>query len=322
MKIGNIEIKGKLALAPLAGVSDLPFRTICREHGASLCYTEMVSAKALCYQDGKTKSLLMSDEADHPLGVQIFGSDPATMGEGAAKAAEISGADFVDINMGCPVGKIVKSGDGSALMKTPELAREIIESVRRNVKLPVTVKFRKGWDSGSVNAVEFAQMAEAAGVSVITVHGRTRSQMYSGRADWDIIKKVKEAVKVPVIANGDIFEPKDAVRILEWTGADMGLIARGSFGDPWLFQQAKALLDGESVPEKPPLRERVKVALRQIEMTIEQKGEKIGCLEARKHLAWYLRGVPHGAEMRQAVNNIVVKDDIYRVVEEILKKLR
>jgi len=322
MKIGNIEIRGKLALAPLAGVSDLPFRTICREQGAALCYTEMVSAKALCYQDGKTKTLLMTDEGDHPLGVQIFGSDPATMGEGAAKAAEISGADFVDINMGCPVGKIVNNGEGSALMRTPELAREIIESVRRNVKLPVTVKFRKGWDSGSVNAVEFAQMAEAAGVSVITVHGRTRSQMYTGRADWDIIRQVKEAVKVPVIANGDIFEPKDAVRILERTGADMGLIARGSFGDPFLFQQANALLNGEPMPEKPPLGERVKVALRQIEMAIAQKGEKIGCLEARKHLAWYLHGVPHGGEMRQMVNTIAVKDDIYRVVEEILKKLR
>ena len=322
MKIGDIEIKGKLALAPLAGVSDLPFRTICREHGASLCYTEMVSAKALCYQDGKTKTLLMSDEGDHPLGVQIFGSDPGSMGEGAAKALEISGADFVDINMGCPVGKIVKSGDGSALMRTPELAREVIESVRRNVKVPVTVKFRKGWDSGSVNAVEFAKMAEAAGVSAITVHGRTRVQMYAGRADWDIIRQVKEAVKVPVIANGDIFEPQDAVRILERTGADMGLIARGSFGDPWLFQRANALLKGEPMPEKPPMAERIKVALRQIEMTMEQKGEKIGCLEARKHLAWYIQGVPYGGEMRKLVNTIVTKDDIYRVAEEIIKKLR
>jgi len=322
MRIGDIEIKGKLALAPLAGVSDLPFRTICREHGAALCYTEMVSAKALCYKDEKTHSLLRTDATDHPVGAQIFGSDPGAMGEGAARAAEISGADFIDINMGCPVGKIVKSGDGSALMRTPELAREVIESVRRNVKLPVTVKFRKGWDSGSVNAVEFAQMAEAAGVSVITVHGRTRVQMYSGRADWDIIRKVKEAVKVPVIANGDVMEPRDAVRILERTGADMAMIARGSFGDPWLFEQAKALLDGEPMLEKPPLEERVRVALRQIEMTIEQKGEKIGCLEARKHLAWYLRGVPHGAGMRQAVNTIAVRGDIYRVAEQIVSTLR
>jgi len=321
MKIGNIEIKGKLALAPLAGVSDLPFRTICREHGAALCYTEMVSAKALVYQDGKTKGLLQTTEADHPLGVQIFGSDPASMGEGAAKALAISGADFVDINMGCPVGKIVKSGDGSALMKTPELARDIIESVRRNVDVPVTVKFRKGWDSGNVNAVAFAQMAEAAGVAALTVHGRTRVQMYSGLADWDIIRQVKEAVTVPVIANGDVFEPKDAPRILARTGADMAMIARGSFGDPWLFEQANALLAGEPMPDKPPLHKRVQVALRQIEMAMEQKGEKIGCLEARKHLAWYLRGVPHGSKMRTLLNTIAVRDDIYRVVEDILREL-
>ena len=322
MKIGTVEIRGKLALAPLAGVSDLPFRTICREMGAALCYTEMVSAKALVYQDGKTKGLLLSDEGDHPLSVQIFGSDPDSMGEAAVKAAEISGADILDINMGCPVGKIVKSGDGGALMKTPALAREIIESVCRRVSIPVTVKFRKGWDSGQVNAVEFAKMAEGAGVAAIAVHGRTRSQMYSGRADWDIIRQVKDAVTVPVIANGDIFEPRDAVRILERTGADMAMIARGSFGDPWLFSQANALLNGEPMPEKPPLRERLQVALRQMEMAIEQKGEKIGCLEARRHLAWYLRGVPHGSQMRQAVTQIHSRDDLYRIIEELGGKLR
>jgi tRNA-dihydrouridine synthase B len=321
MKIGNIEIKGKLALAPLAGVSDLPFRTICREHGAALCYTEMVSAKALVYQDKRTKELLRTDDTDHPVGGQIFGSDPVCMGEAAAKVMEISKVDFIDINMGCPVGKIVKSGDGSALMKTPELARDIIETVCRSVDVPVTVKFRKGWDSGNVNAVEFGKMAEEAGASVLTVHGRTRVQMYSGRADWDIIKQVKAAVKVPVIANGDIFEPRDAARILEWTGADMAMIARGSFGDPWLFAQANAHLAGAPVPERPPLKERIRVALRQIELTIEQKGEKIGCLEARKHLAWYLRGVPHGTRMKQAVNTILERGDIYRVTDRILQEL-
>jgi len=320
MKIGNVEIKGKLALAPLAGVSDLPFRTICREHGAALCYTEMVSAKALVYQDGKTKGLLRVDETDHPVSAQIFGSDPACMGEAAAKAIEVSGADIIDINMGCPVGKIVKSGDGSALMRTPDIARQVIEAVRRNVSVPVTVKIRKGWDSGHVNAVEFAQMAEAAGADAIAVHGRTRVQMYEGRADWDIIKQVKEAVKVPVIANGDVFEPRDAVRILAWTGADMAMIARGSFGDPWLFSQANALLNGEEMPEKPPLKERLQTALRQMELAFEQKGEKVGCLEARKHMAWYLRGVSHGSKARQAVTQITTRDDLYRIVEDIIRQ--
>lgn len=319
IKIGNVKIEGKLALAPLAGVSDLPFRTVCREHGAALCYTEMVSAKALVYQDKKSVTLLETTEFDAPLSVQIFGSDPVCMGEAAQKAIEISGGDILDINMGCPVGKIVKGGDGAALMKTPELARDIIETVVRSVKVPVTVKFRKGWDNGNVNAVEFAKMAEAAGVSAIGVHGRTRVQMYSGLADWDIIRQVKEAVSVPVIANGDIFSAKDAVRILERTKADMGMIARGSFGDPWLFREANAALNGEEVPEKPPLAERLAVAARQIEMTILQKGEKIGCLEARKHMAWYLRGVPHGTRLREMVQNITVADDIQKVIEKILK---
>ena len=322
MRIGNVEIPGKLALAPLAGVSDLPFRTVCRELGAALCYTEMVSAKALVYQDGKTKGLLLTDGGDHPVSAQIFGSDPVSMGEAAAKALEISGADIIDINMGCPVGKIVKSGDGSALMKTPELARDIIETVRRSVSVPVTVKFRKGWDSGRVNAVEFAKMAEEAGAYAIAVHGRTRSQMYSGRADWDIIRQVKEAVKVPVIANGDIFEPQDAVKILERTGADMAMIARGSFGDPWIFQQANALLEGKPMPEKPSLEERLATARRQMDMAIEQKGEKLGCLEARRHLAWYLRGIPHGSKMRQAVIAISSREELYRIIEEIGRKLR
>ena len=322
MKIGNVEIKGKLALAPLAGVSDLPLRTVCRELGAALCYTEMVSAKALVYQDGKTKGLLLTDEGDRPLSAQIFGSDPVSMGEGAARALEISGADIIDINMGCPVGKIVKSGDGSALMKRPELARDIIETVRRSVCVPVTVKFRKGWDSGSINAVEFAKMAEEAGAAAVAVHGRTRAQMYEGVADWSIIRQVKEAVRVPVIANGSIFEPRDAVRILEWTGADMAMVARGAFGDPWIFQQANALLEGLPMPEKPPLLERLEVARRQLDLAIAQKGEKLGCLEARKHLAWYLRGVPHGSKMRQAVIAIHSREELYQVIDDIGRKLR
>ena len=215
MKIGNVEINSKLALAPMAGVSDIAFRTVCRQLGAGLTYTEMVSTKALCYQDKKSKELLRIAPSEHPISAQIFGSDPVCMADGAAKALEESGADIIDINMGCPVGKVVSSGDGSALMKTPELAMKIIEAVNTAVDVPVTVKFRKGWDKGHVNAVEFAKMAEAAGAAAVAVHGRTRVQMYSGTADWDIIREVKNAVGIPVIANGDVFSGKDAVRILK-----------------------------------------------------------------------------------------------------------
>ena len=243
-KIGNITINSKLALAPMAGVTDLAFRMICRELGAGLTYTEMVSAKALVYKDNKTRSLLEIGEDEHPVGAQIFGSDVGCMAEGAVLALEISGADFIDINMGCPVGKVVKSGDGSALMKDPEKAMKIIEAVVKAIHTPVTIKIRKGWDKGNVNAVEFAKMAEQAGVSAIGVHGRTRTQMYSGKADWDIIRDVKRAVGVPVLANGDIFSAGDAARILKYTGADIAMVARGAMGDPWIFKQAAALLMG------------------------------------------------------------------------------
>lgn len=320
MKIGNVIIDSKLALAPMAGISDLPFRSICRRLGAGLTYTEMVSAKALVYQDNKTKTLLMTGEDEHPVGAQIFGSDISCMGEAAALAAEISGADFIDINMGCPVGKVTKSGDGSALMKSPELARDIIETVCRSIKIPLTIKIRKGWDASGVNAVEFAKMAESAGVSAIAVHGRTKTQMYSGKADWDIIRRVKEAVSIPVIANGDVFTADDAADILDYTSADMAMIGRGALGNPWIFRQAAARLAGEAVPPAPTLSERTDLAVCHFEALIGQKGEKIGCLEARKHFAWYLKGVPHAAAFRQKVNAISSREDIYRITEELREK--
>ena len=322
MQIGNIKIDSKLALAPLAGVSDLAFRTICREHGAGLVYTEMVSAKALVYQDKKTRTLLRIGDNEHPIAAQIFGSDPACMGDAAALALEISGVDFIDINMGCPVGKIVKSGDGAALMRDPDKAAKIIESVKKSVPCPVTVKIRKGWDKGNVNAVEFAIMAESAGASAIGVHGRTRVQMYSGKADWDIIREVKKAVNVPVLANGDIWEAKDVERILKYTGADMAMIARGSFGNPWLFEQALALLSGNDFPPLPPLSERVDTAIRQFEMAAEYKSEKVACLEARKHFAWYLRGVPHTGHFKQLISKAESLDDLRKITEEIKKEHR
>jgi len=322
MLIGNIQVKSKLALAPMAGVTDLAFRTICREYGAGLVYTEMVSAKALVYQDKKTRTLLRTGNYEHPIGAQIFGSDPVCMGDAAALALEISNADFIDINMGCPVGKVVKSGDGSALMRDPEKAMRIIESVRKSISCPVTVKIRKGWDKGNINAVEFAQMAESAGISVITVHGRTRKQMYTGKADWDIIREVKKTVKVPVIANGDIWEAKDVERILKYTGADMAMVARGSFGNPWLFKQAQAQIDGTIMPPLPPIGNRVDTAIRQFEIAAEFKSEKIACLEARKHFAWYLRGVPHSGHYKELISKAVTLNDLRNIALLIKKECK
>jgi tRNA-dihydrouridine synthase B len=238
--IGGVRTDSKLALAPMAGVCDLAFRAVCRVQGAGLTYTEMVRAKALGYNAQKTRALLRLGEDEHPAAAQIFGSDAACMAEGAALAREISGADIIDINMGCPVGKVVKSGDGSALMRDPDKAMDIIARVTKSVDCPVTVKTRKGWDKGRVNAVEFARMAEEAGAAAVAVHGRTRAQIYSGAADWDIIRDVKKNVKIPVLANGDVFSAEDAVRILRYTGADMVMIGRGAFGNPWIFSQAKA----------------------------------------------------------------------------------
>lgn len=322
MLIGTLQIDSKLALAPMAGVCDLAFRAICRSFGAGLTYTEMVSAKALVYQDGKTRSLLKLDEDEHPAAAQIFGSDIACMGEAAALAEQISGADIIDINMGCPVGKVVKSGDGSALMLDPEKAMKIIEAVKKHVACPVTIKIRKGWDKGKVNAVEFARMAEEAGAAAIAVHGRTRAQMYAGIADWDVIRAVKQNVKIPVFANGDVFSAEDAVRILKYTGADMVMIGRGAFGNPWIFDQAQAALNGDAVPELPPLRERIDTAVSQFALAEKFKGERIACLEARKHFAWYLRGVPHAGFFRDKITKIETMADIYKVSETIKRELR
>ena len=319
--IGGVDIPNRLALGPMAGVTDLAFRTICREQGAGLTCTEMVSAKALCYQDKKTIPLLQMGEDEHPAAAQIFGSDPVCMEEGAAIAHEVSGADLIDINMGCPVPKIANSGDGSGLMRDPDKAVKVLEAVIRGVKCPVTVKFRLGWDKGSINCVEFARAMEQAGAAAVAVHGRTRTQMYAGRANWDWIREVKRAVKIPVIANGDVFKGEDAPRILRYTGADMVMIGRGVFGNPWIFAQCLAALEGRPIPPMPPLSERCDAAVRQFEMAAAQKGEKIACLEARKQYAWYLKGVPHAGYYKEQISRLTTLQDVYKVTAGIKRDL-
>lgn len=322
MKIGAVEIPSQLALAPMAGVTDIGFRAVCRALGAGLTYTEMVSAKALCYQDKKTTPLLELLDGEHPAAVQIFGSDPACIEQAAGLALERSGADFLDINMGCPVPKVAGSGDGSGLMRTPELAVQVAEAaIRGTGGTPVTVKLRLGWDKGSINCIELAKALEAAGVSAITLHGRTRSQMYAGHADWSYIKAMKETLSIPVIANGDVFCGHDAVRILKVTGADAAMIGRGAFGNPWLFAQCAAALAGEPEPPLPPLRERIDTAVRQFEISAAHKGEKVACLEARRHFAWYLKGVPHASYWKAEVTKVSTLQDIYRAAEGIKRDL-
>ena len=321
MKLGNMQIDQPLFLGPMAGVTDWAFRTVCAELGASVTVTEMVSSRALVYKDKKSAALLRKNEGSI-CGAQIFGNNPEIMAEGARLALEISGCDFIDINMGCPMPKIANSGDGCGLMRTPELAGEILAAVVKAVDVPVTVKCRLGWDKGSINVLDFAKRMEDNGAALLTVHGRTRSMLYSGVADWDMIAKVKQQSNIPVIANGDIISAETALRCRNWTKADGLMIGRATFGNPWVFSEVRAALAGAEIPNRPPLSQRVDVAVRQFELAYEDKGEHIACLEARKHFAWYLKGVPYANYYKEQISGIQKMEDIYRIADGIRRDLQ
>ena len=321
MRIGNLEVPGMLALAPMAGVTDLAFRTVCADLGADMTVTEMVSSRALVYQDKKSRGLLKKNEGSI-CGAQIFGNDPEIMAEGARLALEISGCDFIDINMGCPMPKIANSGDGCGLMRTPELAGDIVKAVTKAVDVPVTVKCRLGWDKGNINVLDFTKRMEDNGAAMVAVHGRTRSMLYSGVADWDMITKVKQQLSIPVIANGDITGGETALKCLKRTGADGIMIGRSVFGDPWVFEEVAYALRGEEYPGRPCLADRIAVAVKQFQLSEEDHGEKIACLEARKHFAWYLKGVSHSGYYKNQITSLTTMEDIYRVAKDVVRDLK
>lgn len=313
LKIGNVTLPNNLILAPMAGVTDLPFRLLCKEQGAGLLCMEMVSAKAILYKNRNTESLLTIDPRENPVSLQLFGSDPEIVA-GIAHKIEDRPFDILDLNMGCPVPKIVNNGEGSALMKNPRLAGEIIEKTVKAVKKPVTVKIRKGFDDDHVNAVEMAKIAEASGAAAVAVHGRTREQYYSGKADWDIIRQVKEAVSIPVIGNGDLLCAEDVIAMQEQTGCDGFMIGRGAQGNPWIFKQILHFFETGEHLAKPSPEAVVQMILRHAQMMLEFKGEYIGIREIRKHAAWYTAGYPNSAKLRVAINTVETYDEL----EELL----
>ncbi len=321
MKIGSLDLDNNIFLAPMAGVTDLPFRILCREMGAGLVFSEMVSSKGMYYNDENTKELLTVDERERPVAIQIFGSDPSIMAYSVKEFLNNrEDIDVIDINMGCPAPKIVKNGDGCALMKDEKLVEKILSSVVKVSRKPVTCKFRMGWDSDNINGIEIAKIAESSGISAITVHGRTRDMFYSGEADWEFISSIKNNVSIPVIGNGDIFEPEDAINLLEQSGCDAVSIGRGSLGNPWIFRRILNLMNGKE-DDVPSNEEIIKMATRHLNMTCDFKGDRVGVREMRKHLAWYLKGMRNSNEIKNKINTIEDRIQMEKILLDYLNTL-
>jgi len=317
MKIGSVELKNNVFLAPMAGVTDKVFRVLCKEMGCGLVYSEMVSAKGIMHNNRNTQKLLEIDEAEKPAAVQLFGSDPVIMGKMAEKLDENKDIAILDINMGCPAPKIVKNGEGSALLQNPELIGEIVKAVSQSTSKPVTVKMRKGFEGEESACVKAAVKAAESGAAAVTIHGRTREQYYSGKADWDIIKEVKKNVDIPVIGNGDINSPQSAKAMLEYTGCDAIMIGRAAEGNPWIFKRVISYLQDGIMLDEPTYKERLDMARRHLDMLVDFKGEHIGVCEMRKHLGWYIKGLPHSAEMRVVINTAATCERMHKVIDEI-----